>query len=70
MYRTLVQLRRTALQGWASISSMIDIIIAGAMVWSVSGIQLTAKAKQNSFQTAEVEGLVHLIIGTGVLTGK
>jgi hypothetical protein len=35
-YRTtLVRLRRTTFQAWASISLVIDVIIASAMVWSV-----------------------------------
>jgi len=32
---TLVRLRRTTFQAWASISLVIDVIIASAMVWSV-----------------------------------
>ena len=32
---TLVRLRRTIFQAWASVSLVIDVIIAIAMVWSV-----------------------------------
>ena len=34
-YETLVRLLQVNFQAWASISLVIDVVVAGAMIWSV-----------------------------------
>ncbi|KAF8701704.1 hypothetical protein AX14_000333, partial [Amanita brunnescens Koide BX004] len=48
---------------WASISLVIDVVVAGAMIWSLRKNTILSKRLKS-----KVTRLVHLIIGTGALT--
>jgi len=48
---------------WTSISLVIDVIIASAMVWSLKRNKIFSKQLKS-----KVTRLVHLVIGTGTLT--
>ncbi|KAF8350400.1 hypothetical protein F5887DRAFT_1208489 [Amanita rubescens] len=53
-----------AVIAWASVSLVIDVMIAIAMVWSLKRNKIFSKQLRS-----KVTRLVHLIIGTGTLTG-
>ncbi|KAF8660116.1 hypothetical protein AX14_007458 [Amanita brunnescens Koide BX004] len=48
---------------WASISLVIDVVVAGAMIWSLRKNTILSKRLKS-----KVTRLVHLTIGTGALT--
>ncbi|KAF8677811.1 hypothetical protein AX14_004783 [Amanita brunnescens Koide BX004] len=48
---------------WASISLVIDVMVAGAMIWSLRKSTILSKRLKS-----KVTRLIHLVIGTGALT--